>query len=130
MTPPFSKSLNLFILAHLPLSIDRRLYHYWRWGAIACKWSLARRLTDDYIFLGALDNSIKIINMFVSIFLLTLLSIDRYISIVWQTLQKVADEPSFRSRMTSYVSVILAWSFAILSSRPVIHSARFRVMIF
>ena len=92
--------------------------------------------------------------MFVSIFLLTLLSIvrgenyislsrtalvskfqkkfnlikDRYISIVWQTLKKVAGSSNFRARLTSYGLVATAWSLAIISAKPIILSARYRVI--
>ena len=83
------------MLCFLPFSIDRRIHRTWRFGVVLCGlgtlvWPLVRVTADDdgtdssNVDGGQAtkDNSIKVMNMFVSIYLLTMLSVDRYISIV------------------------------------------------
>ena len=47
---------------------------------------------------------------------------------MWQTLKKVAGSSNFRARLTSYGLVATAWSLAIISAKPIILSARYRVI--
>ena len=77
------------MLCFLPFSIDRRIHRTWRFEAVLCYlgtlvWPLVR-VMDSSVVNGEQankDNSLKVMNMYVSIYLLTLLSVDRYISIV------------------------------------------------
>ena len=81
------------MLCFLPFSIDRRIHRTWRFGVVLCGLGTLvhikpgqQRTVCGQSGCGyghaMKDNSIKVMNMFVSIYLLTMLSVDRYISIV------------------------------------------------
>ena len=53
------------LLISLPFAADNRLRGYWKFGRLACK----------------LMESMKLINFFSSIFLLTLMAVDRYLAV-------------------------------------------------
>ncbi|CAG5098767.1 Oidioi.mRNA.OKI2018_I69.XSR.g15958.t1.cds [Oikopleura dioica] len=94
-------------LAILPFKIDVRLFHgCWRYGRFGC------------IFHNAATN----INLFVSVFFLVMLSVDRFILIMppdtMQPLKKARNHPSYVAIVT-----ICVWSISIFLAVPsIIHS--------
>ena len=111
------------MLCFLPLAIDRRLHNKWRFGSVWC----------------GLDNSVKLVNMFVSgkfdsltgeinfnlVYLLTMLSIDRYITIVRQNTM-MRENITKRKRILTYGVIVFIWFLAIVATKPYYNSTVYR----